>query len=85
LPLPHGVFVLPATALMTDAKGSRVAVIDGDSKVHLVPVVVERDTGASIEIASGLQGTERVAKLASVMFSEGRTVDVITPAAAPVK
>jgi RND family efflux transporter MFP subunit len=77
LPLPHRVFELPATALMTDAKGVRVAVIDADSKVHLVAVVVERDTGTAIEIASGLTGTERVAKLASPMFSEGRPVEVI--------
>jgi RND family efflux transporter MFP subunit len=77
LPLPHRVFELPATALMTDAKGVRVAVVDSDSKVHLVPVVVERDTGSTIELASGLTGTERVAKLGSAAFSEGRSVEVI--------
>jgi membrane fusion protein, multidrug efflux system len=77
LPLPHRVFELPATALMTDAKGVRVAVIDGDSKIHLVPVVVERDTGPTIDIASGLTGNERVAKLGSGAFSEGRSVEVI--------
>jgi membrane fusion protein, multidrug efflux system len=77
LPAPHRVFELPATALMSDAKGQRVAVVDAESKIHLVPVVLERDTGPTIEIASGLTGTERVAKLASAAFTEGRSVEVI--------
>ena len=77
LPAPHRVFELPATALMTDAKGQRVAVIDAESKIHLVPVVLERDTGAVVEIASGLSGTERVAKLGSAAFTDGRPVEVI--------
>jgi membrane fusion protein, multidrug efflux system len=78
LPAPHRVFELPAAALMNDAKGQRVAVVDAESRLHLVPVVVERDTGATVEVASGLLGTERVAKLASGAFVEGGVVEVIT-------
>jgi membrane fusion protein (multidrug efflux system) len=76
LPSPHRVFVLPATALATDSHGQRVAVVDAESKIHLVPVVVERDTGPTIEIASGLTGTEQVVKLASADLTEGKLVDV---------
>jgi len=39
-------------------------------------VVVERDKGSTIDIASGLQGNERVAKLGSAAFVEGMTVEV---------
>jgi len=77
LPYPHRVFELPATALMTDAKGLRLAVVAADSTIHLIPVVVERDTGTSIEVSSGLTGDERVIKLASAEFVEGRPVEVI--------
>ena len=77
LPSSHRVFSVPATALISDAKGSRVAVVDADSKVHLVPVVVERDTGSAIEIASGIDGGARVVKLASSELSEGKIVDVL--------
>jgi membrane fusion protein (multidrug efflux system) len=76
LPSPHHVFELPATALLTDAKGPRVAVVDEDARIHLAPVVVERDTGANIEISTGLNGDERIAKLASAEFVEGRPVEV---------
>ena len=77
LPAPHRVFELPATALMVDAKGQRVALVDAESKIHLVPVVLERDTGATVEVASGLTGTERVAKIGSAAFTEGRAVELI--------
>jgi RND family efflux transporter MFP subunit len=76
LPSSHRVLEIPATALMSDAHGSRVAVVDAQSKIHLVPVVVERDTGPTVEVASGLTGTERVAKLASSQFVEDKLVDV---------
>ena len=76
LPSPHAVFELPSTALMNDANGLRVATVDDDSKIHLVPVVVERDEGANVEISTGLTGTERVVKLASAEFVEGKPVDV---------
>jgi membrane fusion protein, multidrug efflux system len=77
LPSPHRVFELPATALMSDANGLRVATVDDDSKIHLITVVVERDTGTSIELSSGLTGRERVVKLASAEFVEGGPVDVV--------
>jgi multidrug efflux pump subunit AcrA (membrane-fusion protein) len=76
LPLTHAVFELPATALITDSRGTRVGVV-ADGKVHLVPVVVERDTGASIEIASGLTGTEQVAMFGSAELVEGRAAEVV--------
>jgi len=83
LPYPHKVLELPATALMTDARGLRVATVASDSTIHLVPVVVERDTGTTIEVSSGLTGDERVIKLASAEFVEGKPVEAITPAVPP--
>jgi|HubBroStandDraft_4_1064222.scaffolds.fasta_scaffold142436_1 membrane fusion protein (multidrug efflux system) len=78
LPYPHKVLELPATALMTDAKGQRVAIVAADSTIHLVPVTVERDTGTTIEVSTGLTGDERVIKLASAEFVEGKLVEAIT-------
>ena len=77
LPSPHRVFEIPATAVMSDAHGSRVAVVNDASEIKLVPVVIERDTGATVEIASGLSGSERIAKLASAQFVDGKHVEVV--------
>jgi RND family efflux transporter MFP subunit len=76
LPIPHRIFEVPATAVMNDAKGLRVAVVEPDSTVRLVPVMVERDTGATIQLASGLQGNERVVRLANAELYEGRKVEI---------
>jgi RND family efflux transporter MFP subunit len=81
LPVPHQVFELPSTALMNDARGQHVAVVDAGNKLHLVPVVVEQDKGTAIDISSGLHGGEKVAKLGSAAFVDGMTVDVAPPAA----
>ena len=76
LPSPHRVFEIPATALLNDANGLRVAIVGADGAIHLVTVVVERDTGATVEISSGLAVGERVVKLAGEGLSEGAVVEV---------
>ncbi|MDC0744546.1 efflux RND transporter periplasmic adaptor subunit [Polyangium mundeleinium] len=83
LPLPHRVLEVPATALFNDAKGLRVAVVDAENKIRFVPITVERDTGATILVSTGLDGTERVVKLANVQLLEGTTVEILLPAPPP--
>ena len=75
LPSPHRVFEIPATAVINDAKGMRVAIVV-DGKIKLVPVIVERDTGSIIEIASGLQETDRVVTLGNADLVDGTSVEV---------
>jgi RND family efflux transporter MFP subunit len=77
LKTPHRVFSLPATALLNDAKGMRVAVVGPDSRIKWQPVVIERDTGATIEIATGILESDRVVKLASVALEDNQLVDVV--------
>jgi RND family efflux transporter MFP subunit len=81
LPTTHPVLELPATALLSDSRGQRVAVVDAQSKLHLVPVVIERDHGATIDISSGLSGDEKVVKIGSAAFVEGMSVEVAKPQA----
>lgn len=76
LPVPHRVYELPATALMSDAKGLRVAVVTPEKTIRLVPIVLERDNGATLEIASGLTGGEDVVRVASVDLTDGRPVEL---------
>jgi RND family efflux transporter MFP subunit len=83
LPTPHEIVELPAAALLNDARGLRVAVVGPDNRIRVVPVTVERDTGATIELASGLEGNERVVALASPDLVDGLEVDAVeVPAAA---
>jgi RND family efflux transporter MFP subunit len=77
LPSPHQVWELPATAVMTDAKGVRVAVVGPDNRLRLVPVTIERDNGASIDISSGITDADRVVKLSSAELADGRVVEIV--------
>jgi RND family efflux transporter MFP subunit len=77
LPSPHRVLEVPATALYNDAKGPRVAVVDAENKIHFVPITIERDTGATLLVSTGLDGTERVVKLANVQLGEGAKVEIL--------
>lgn len=77
LPSPRKVFELPATALATDARGVHVAAVTAENKVHFVPVVIERDLGATVLIATGLDGSERIAQIASADLEDGQRVNVV--------
>jgi len=80
LPTPHRLFELPSTALYSDAQGSRVAIVDSANKVFMRKVTIERDTGATLEISSGLDGTERMVRIANAAISSGSAVEVIAGA-----
>jgi RND family efflux transporter MFP subunit len=75
----HTMYELPATALFNDSKGLRVAVVDADDTVRFRKVVLERDAGTILEISSGVNGDERVIKLASAALVEGSKVRVRHP------
>jgi multidrug efflux pump subunit AcrA (membrane-fusion protein) len=55
-----GTIELPATSLITNAKGTQVAIADPQGRVSLRPVKVGRDTGRSVTILSGVRENDRV-------------------------
>jgi len=67
---------IPATALMNDSGGLRVAIVDSDHTIRYRPITIERDAGATIIVASGLDGSERLVRVASASLSEGQKVSV---------
>jgi multidrug efflux pump subunit AcrA (membrane-fusion protein) len=51
---------VPASALIVDSNGVRVATIGADNRVVFKPVTVARDLGNVIEIETGLAASDRV-------------------------
>jgi len=51
---------IPASALIFDEGGLRVAIVGADGRVAFKPVVVARDMGSVIGIASGLTANDRL-------------------------
>jgi RND family efflux transporter MFP subunit len=76
LPVPHKVVEIPATALYSDSQGTRIATVDAQNRVHYVPITIERDTGATLWVATGVTGDERIVKIAVPSLAEGDLVDV---------
>lgn len=83
LPIPHRILEVPATAIFNDSKGMRLAIVTADNKIHFVPITIERDTGATFQISAGLEGSERVVKLANAELTEGMAVELLQPASPP--
>lgn len=83
LPADPARLTVPASALIVDAKGIRLATVDGQGKALLKPVGVARDLGKTVEIASGLTPDDRVIDNPPDGIADGDAVSVA--ASAPVK
>lgn len=64
---------LPASTLLTDSAGTKIAVVLGN-KVHFLPVKTGRDFGTEVEIASGVPADAQVVVSPSAALKEGATV-----------
>ena len=60
LPAPDTAVNVPASALIFDQGGLRIATVGADDRVVLKSVTISRDLGKEIEIASGLAADDRV-------------------------
>jgi multidrug efflux pump subunit AcrA (membrane-fusion protein) len=72
--------LVPATAVVFDADGTRVVTVGRANALHFQTVVLGRDFGDSIEIQAGLQGGETIVKQPTVSLQEGQVVRPIASA-----
>jgi len=77
LPTPASTLKLPVDSLIFKADGLQVALIDHANKVAMVPVTTGRDFGDSVEIVSGLNGSERVVLNPPDSLTAGQVVRVV--------
>jgi RND family efflux transporter MFP subunit len=70
---------IPVNAMLFRAEGPQVAVVDKDSTVHLRPISIGRDFGATLEILGGLDVTDRIVINPSDSLEEGQQVRVAKP------
>jgi RND family efflux transporter MFP subunit len=77
-PLPagaHGIRV-PATALMFRDEGMQVATVDAANHVKLKTIVIARDMGAAVDVASGISPKDRIIDNPTDALQEGDEVKV---------
>jgi multidrug efflux pump subunit AcrA (membrane-fusion protein) len=71
---------IPAGALIFGQKGLRVATVDANNKVVLKPIVISRDLGQVVEIATGISPTDRIIESPPDGLSDGDPVRVVNTA-----
>jgi hypothetical protein len=68
--------LIPNNAILIDAKGSRIAVVDSSNKVNIKSVNLGRDFGTKTEILSGLDAQDRVIQNPADDLHEGMPVSI---------
>jgi RND family efflux transporter MFP subunit len=81
LPARDGALRVPASALIFDSQGLRLATVDGRDTVRFRSVTILQDQGNAIDIGSGLAETDRVIDTPPDGLVEGDHVQVIRPKA----
>jgi RND family efflux transporter MFP subunit len=79
---PRGLVDVPAAALIFRPGGAQVARVDANGKIQFQDVVIARDNGSLVELASGVKPGDRLVLNISSQIAAGQTVAVADPAAA---
>jgi membrane fusion protein, multidrug efflux system len=74
---------IPASALVFDQKGLRVATVTSDNKVLFKPVTIARDLGRDIELAGGITLDDRVISTPPDGIVDGDPVRVVSTKGRP--
>jgi RND family efflux transporter MFP subunit len=75
----HQVIRVPSSAVISDARGVHVGVVDGNGKVRLVAVTPGLDNGSTIELVAGLSGGEQVLSAPPSDVKDGMQVQAVSP------
>ena len=67
---------VPVNAMLFRAEGPRLAIVDGSNKVHLRPINIGEDYGATLEILGGASREDQVIINPSDSLEEGQQVNV---------
>jgi RND family efflux transporter MFP subunit len=74
---------LPATAVIFDTQGTRVATVASGNTIRFQHVELGRDFGDSIDIQGGLHGKETIVAQPTVSLKEGQIVKPMAPQKTP--
>lgn len=69
-------WMIPASALIFDQHGLHVATVDAHNQISLKEVVVHRDLGQAIELASGVQAQDQIVEIPPDGLANGDKVRI---------
>jgi RND family efflux transporter MFP subunit len=74
----HQVIRVPSSAIISDARGIHVGVVDGSGKVRLVAVAPGLDNGNTVDLVAGLSGGEQVIAAPPSDVTDGMQVQAVS-------
>jgi len=79
LPSSSALITIPSSALVLRSSGTSVATVGPDNHIRLLPVVLGRDLGGTVEVASGLSRATRIIDNPPDSIFNGELVRVQNP------
>jgi membrane fusion protein, multidrug efflux system len=76
LPSPTAALLVPDNAILIDAKGPRIVIVDSSNKIQMKSVTLGRDYGTKTEVLSGLAISDQVVQNPADDLQEGMEVVV---------
>src|SRR5271166_186904 len=76
---PSARLTLPEQALIFQAAGAQVAVVDAKNRVHLRNVTLGQNLGQMIQVTSGIKVGERLVNNPPSGLLEGQMIKPVTP------
>jgi RND family efflux transporter MFP subunit len=76
LPIDPHLLRIPSSALSFDSNNTRVATVDSNNRIKFKPVVISKDLGTEIVIASGVDPHDRIVNNPSETLADGDEVQI---------
>ena len=80
VPVDRKVLTIPSSALVFQEKGTQVAVVADDGRLHFKSITVSRILDATVEVTEGISTSDRIVNNPSAALLEGDKVRIVTPA-----
>jgi RND family efflux transporter MFP subunit len=80
VPVHGNLLTIPSSALVFQEKGTEVAVVIDDDRIHFKSIKVSRVLDATVEVTEGISTSDRIVNNPSAALLEGDKVRIVTPA-----
>ncbi|MBM4133710.1 MAG: efflux RND transporter periplasmic adaptor subunit [Nitrospira sp.] len=80
VPVDRKVLTIPSSALVFQEKGTQVAVVADDGRLHFKSITVSRILDSTVEVTEGISTSDRIVNNPSAALLEGDKVRIVTPA-----
>lgn len=79
VPIDRKVLTIPSSALVFQEKGTQVAVVADDNRLHFKSITVSKILDATVEVTEGISTSDRIVNNPSAALLEGDKVRIVTP------